>query len=49
LSRENAQVQIFSLCLSSRHTQALAAEVAKGREEWDIAGLISFYEDLALE
>jgi len=35
------------LILSSLHAQALEAEVAKGRGEWDNAGIISFYEDLA--
>ncbi len=35
------------LILSSIHAQALQAEVAKGRGEWDNADIISFYEDLA--
>lgn len=35
------------LILSSLHAQALGAEVAKGRGEWDNADIISFYEDLA--
>jgi 3-hydroxyisobutyrate dehydrogenase-like beta-hydroxyacid dehydrogenase len=35
------------LILSSLHAQALEAEVAKGRGEWDNADIISFYEDLA--
>lgn len=35
------------LLLSSLHAQALGAEVAKGRGEWDNADIISFYEDLA--
>ena len=35
------------LFLSSLHAQALRAEIAKGRGEWDISDLISFYEDLA--
>jgi 2-hydroxy-3-oxopropionate reductase len=39
----------FPLFLSSIHAQALAAEVAKGRGEWDNADIISFYEDLARE
>lgn len=34
------------LLLSSLHAQALGAEVAKGRGEWDNADIISFYEDL---
>jgi len=37
----------FPLILSSLHAQALASEVAKGRGEWDVADIISFYEDLA--
>lgn len=36
----------FPLLLSSLHAQALAAEVAKGRGEWDNSDIISFYEDL---
>ena len=35
------------LLLSGLHAQALRAEVAKGRGEWDNADIISFYEDLA--
>jgi 2-hydroxy-3-oxopropionate reductase len=35
------------MILSSLHAQALEAEVAKGRGEWDNADIISFYEDLA--
>ena len=37
----------FPLLLSSLHAQALAAEVAKGRGDWDNSDIISFYEDLA--
>jgi len=33
------------LFLSSLHAQALTAEVAKGRAEWDNSDIISFYED----
>jgi len=36
----------FPLLLSSLHWQALTAEVAKGRSEWDNADIISFYEDM---
>ncbi len=39
----------FPLLLSSLHAQALISQVAKGRGEWDIAALISFYNDLANE
>jgi len=35
------------LFLSSLHAQALAAQVAKGRGNWDISALISFYNDLS--
>jgi len=35
------------LILSSLHAQALTAEVAKGRGEWDNSDIISFYKDLA--
>ena len=35
------------LILSSLHAQALQAEVAKGRGEWDNSDIISFYTDLA--
>jgi 3-hydroxyisobutyrate dehydrogenase-like beta-hydroxyacid dehydrogenase len=35
------------LMLSSLHAQALTAEVAKGRGEWDNSDIISFYHDLA--
>jgi 2-hydroxy-3-oxopropionate reductase len=37
----------YPLPLSGLHARALASEVAKGRGEWDIADLISFYEDPA--
>jgi hypothetical protein len=35
------------LILSSLHAQALRSEIAKGRGEWDISDIISFYEDLS--
>jgi 2-hydroxy-3-oxopropionate reductase len=35
------------LPLSSLHAQALTAEVAKGRGEWDNTAILAFYEDLA--
>jgi 2-hydroxy-3-oxopropionate reductase len=35
------------LFLSSLHAQALRAEIAKGRGDLDISGIISFYEDLS--
>jgi 3-hydroxyisobutyrate dehydrogenase-like beta-hydroxyacid dehydrogenase len=35
------------LLLSSLHVQALTAEVAKGRGEWDNSAIIAFYNDLA--
>ncbi len=35
------------LFLSSLHAQALRAEIAKGRGDMDISGIISFYEDLS--
>ncbi len=35
------------LFLSSLHAQALATQVAKGRGNWDISALISFYSDLS--
>jgi 2-hydroxy-3-oxopropionate reductase len=35
------------LFLSSLHAQALRAEIAKGRGDVDISGIISFYEDLS--
>lgn len=35
------------LILSSLHAQALIAEVAKGRGEWDNSAIIAFYNDLA--
>ncbi|MHB9098266.1 MAG: NAD(P)-dependent oxidoreductase [Syntrophales bacterium] len=35
------------LILSSLHAQALTAEVAKGRGEWDNSAIIAFYNDLA--
>ena len=37
----------FPLPLSSLHAQALTAEVAKGRGEWDNTAILCFYEDLA--
>ncbi len=37
----------FPLPLTSLHAQALTAEVAKGRGNWDNTDIISFYEDLA--
>ncbi len=36
----------FPLPLVSIHAQALAAEIAKGREDWDSSAIISYYEDL---
>ena len=35
------------LLLSGLHAQALTAEVAKGRGEWDNSAIIAFYNDLA--
>ena len=35
------------LILSSLHAQALRSEIAKGRGEWDISDIVSFYEDLS--
>jgi 3-hydroxyisobutyrate dehydrogenase-like beta-hydroxyacid dehydrogenase len=35
----------FPLPLVAIHAQALAAEVAKGRGDWDSAAIISFYEE----
>ncbi len=35
-----------NLVLSQLHAEALSAEVAKGRGEWDNSDIISFYEDL---
>jgi 2-hydroxy-3-oxopropionate reductase len=35
------------LILSSLHAQALRAEIGKGRGEWDISDIFSFYEDLS--
>lgn len=37
----------FPLPLTSFHAQALTAEVAKGRGDWDNTDIISFYEELA--
>ena len=36
----------FPLPLVSIHAQALAAEIAKGRGDWDSSAIISYYEDL---
>jgi 2-hydroxy-3-oxopropionate reductase len=39
----------FPLPLVSIHAQALAAEIAKGRGDWDSSAIISYYEDIANE
>jgi len=35
------------LLLSSLHAQALRSQIAKGREEYDVSDIISFYDDLS--
>ena len=37
------------LPLVSIHAQALAAQISKGREDWDSSAIISYYEDLGNE
>ncbi len=41
-----AQRLDFPVPLSGLHAQALTSLVAKGRDEWDNAAIISFYDDL---